>query len=349
VGQVTLSTRAFGRGTDFISRDTVLDGIGGLHVVQAFFSEMLSEEIQVMGRTARQGQKGLYSMVLLQQDTLLVDSDGKNQPKPDTLEYFGVTDAELQRVARQDRYSFLYQKRVVKRSVESVLIEANLKIATERDKLTRSYFQLLLRRDPRAVPKFEQLYMTFKAVKGGGGHVGLHVVFCLDESGSMEKLFPELVTAYSRFVGGEHGKNKENALSVIMFSGKVNCICDCEPFSSAPLLKWGGGGTNFSPALQRARVCFNSPNANGLCPVLIFMTDGGTSNLQSALQEMEKLDKELGDLQVHLVGFGGGADVASLNEMKKKTRNGFVHKADIGKLEAKFQEIGEQLAIAEYR
>jgi len=168
VGQVTLSTRAFGRGTDFISRDTVLDGIGGLHVVQAFFSEMLSEEIQVMGRTARQGQKGLYSMVLLQQDTLLVDSDGKNQPKPDTLEYFGVTDAELQRVARQDRYTFLSQKRDLKRSVEVGLIEVNLKIATERDRLSRAYFQSLLSRDPRAASKFEHLYTSFKAMQDDG-------------------------------------------------------------------------------------------------------------------------------------------------------------------------------------
>ncbi len=34
-------------------------------MIQTFFSEELSEEIQIMGRTARQGQEGSFSMILL--------------------------------------------------------------------------------------------------------------------------------------------------------------------------------------------------------------------------------------------------------------------------------------------
>ena len=67
-GKVTLLTKMFGRGTDFICRNQQLLANGGLHILQAFFSEELSEEYQIMGRGARQGDKGSYSMVLLDKD-----------------------------------------------------------------------------------------------------------------------------------------------------------------------------------------------------------------------------------------------------------------------------------------
>ena len=64
-GQITFLTRAFGRGTDFVCRDRNVISNGGVHVIQTFFSEELSEEIQIQGRTARQGKDGSYSMILL--------------------------------------------------------------------------------------------------------------------------------------------------------------------------------------------------------------------------------------------------------------------------------------------
>jgi len=67
-GQVTLLTKAFGRGTDFICRDPIVISNGGVHVIQTFLSEELSEETQIQGRTARQGNPGSYSMVLLDKD-----------------------------------------------------------------------------------------------------------------------------------------------------------------------------------------------------------------------------------------------------------------------------------------
>jgi len=63
-GAITLMIREFGRGTDFKCFDSrMLDG-GGVHVIQAFFSTEIAEEIQIKGRTARQGARGSYSMVL---------------------------------------------------------------------------------------------------------------------------------------------------------------------------------------------------------------------------------------------------------------------------------------------
>ena len=59
-GAITLLIREFGRGTDFKCFDVrMLEG-GGVHVIQAFFPTEIAEEIQIKGRTARQGARGSY-------------------------------------------------------------------------------------------------------------------------------------------------------------------------------------------------------------------------------------------------------------------------------------------------
>ena len=67
-GKITLLTRALGRGTDFICYDRIVDANGGIHVIQTFLSKEVAEERQIQGRTARQAQKGSYSLVLRAQD-----------------------------------------------------------------------------------------------------------------------------------------------------------------------------------------------------------------------------------------------------------------------------------------
>ena len=67
-GQITLLTSVFGRGTDFVCRDHNVIANGGVHVIQTFFSKEYSEQVQIMGRTARQGKDGSYSMCLLDSD-----------------------------------------------------------------------------------------------------------------------------------------------------------------------------------------------------------------------------------------------------------------------------------------
>ena len=67
-GQITLATAPFGRGSDFVSYDDKLDQAGGVHVLQTFPSADSSEEVQFQGRTARQGKKGTYSLILCEDD-----------------------------------------------------------------------------------------------------------------------------------------------------------------------------------------------------------------------------------------------------------------------------------------
>ncbi len=60
---VTLFTAPFDRGTDFVIFDPIVQK-EGTAVIQTFLSEEESEEYQIKGRTARQGKRGTYQMIL---------------------------------------------------------------------------------------------------------------------------------------------------------------------------------------------------------------------------------------------------------------------------------------------
>ena len=62
--EVTFLLRVFGRGLDFACRDDRINKNRGIHVIQAFLSEDASEEAQIKGRTARQGEAGSYCLIL---------------------------------------------------------------------------------------------------------------------------------------------------------------------------------------------------------------------------------------------------------------------------------------------
>jgi hypothetical protein len=68
IRQVTLMTRRFGRGTDFICRNEQVIRNGGVHVIQTFFSPEKSEEVQIQGRTARQGDPGTWQLIALDKE-----------------------------------------------------------------------------------------------------------------------------------------------------------------------------------------------------------------------------------------------------------------------------------------
>ena len=69
-GKVTLLTRNFGRGSDFIVRDQGLIMVGGMHCIQTFAAESPSEDVQIRGRAARQGQDGSYTCIIKKDDLL---------------------------------------------------------------------------------------------------------------------------------------------------------------------------------------------------------------------------------------------------------------------------------------
>lgn len=128
-GQATFSSAVFGRGTDFFCKDNKLAAAGGVHVLQTFFSVDKAEEVQIQGRTARQGQQGTYGLILLQSQL---------------HETFDLGPDALGSVARGKWYCTLDKARASVRARACAKIEKALERATEVDELTHRYFDALL-------------------------------------------------------------------------------------------------------------------------------------------------------------------------------------------------------------
>ena len=119
-GQVTLCTREFGRGTDFKYQGNLVINAGGLHVIQTFFTNDYSEEIQIRGRTRRQGTTGSYELAVLLEDLQQI----MGQEFVDDL-LLKVTDPNL-------RYKALHTKRkeIFKKKQNDKLAERNKLLPT---------------------------------------------------------------------------------------------------------------------------------------------------------------------------------------------------------------------------
>ena len=66
---ITLMTRSYGRGTDFVCYSETLVKSGGVHVIVTFFPEDASEEKQIFGRTCRQDDPGSARKIIFE-DTI---------------------------------------------------------------------------------------------------------------------------------------------------------------------------------------------------------------------------------------------------------------------------------------
>jgi len=314
--QATFSSAVFGRGTDFFCNDRKLQQAGGVHIVQAFFSEQMSEEVQIQGRTARQGHKGTYCMVLMM-ETL--------------KEVFGVQEAAAKNSPPDQLYQFLCARRQNLNGQKHDEVQRSLKAATERDQLTRKYFCALLQGDARASANMLQEFHTM-IKKSSGVKGGCHFTFCLDESGSMAGApWQSLQTAFNKFLQVRHAAGGDHDLvSVIQFNGAARLTWQCWPLTTAAardqVLTYSGGGTCFGPALNMAASVLGQGGngASGLAPVLIFMSDGynGDGDVTNLLTG---LHQSCPDLQLHTIFFGYGPGSDRLQQMASAIPSGQFH------------------------
>mmetsp|Transcript_12850 Transcript_12850/g.19234 ORF Transcript_12850/g.19234 Transcript_12850/m.19234 type:complete len:1061 (-) Transcript_12850:89-3271(-) len=185
-GQVTLSTAIFGRGTDFFCKDETVQKNGGVHVIQTFLSDEESEEIQIQGRTSRQGKKGSYQMILLNSDL---------------EEQFGLARDWTDDNAKKDWYNCLSDARKKRRNAVCEEIETNLAAAIEKDCNTHCYFDALLAKDKEVASDiFSEIYTSFK--KGSLTSIDLELAFIIDITGSMAPYADATVTTIEHMLSG---------------------------------------------------------------------------------------------------------------------------------------------------
>jgi Mg-chelatase subunit ChlD len=119
---------------------------------------------------------------------------------------------------------------------------------------------------------------------------GFHMVFVLDESGSMSTHWDGVVRAYAgvleRRVESTQGVCGD-IVSVVQFASRARTLFDKSPIETAPRsLTQVSGGTNYCPALSEARPLLESTPPH-MTPLLIFMTDGEAHDKGSAVEAVK--------------------------------------------------------------
>ena len=174
-GQVTLIIAAFGRGTDFYYVNKDLDQAKGIHVIQTFFSLDYSEEVQIRGRTNRQGHPGSYCMVLQESD----------------FEEGGITNIRQMPTDIQ-RVFFATRARKSKEDFQKSVQLAEFKLSQH--KLSTQVLHLLFSDTPKDRRMLQDLIQQFNAFNVEMVSSTSRTIILMDGTGSMSLLFIECKT-----------------------------------------------------------------------------------------------------------------------------------------------------------
>lgn len=330
-GQVTLATRIYARGTDFKINDMRMEQAGGVHVISSYFSRDLSEEVQMMGRCARQGAPGSFSMVILSKSELDVEVATVEGWAPEKVH------AELSalRAAAGAAEVKALREMAAQRLAEHEVLATSLK------EFGRG-----------ATGGLERLMRRYNSPGGlVVGPNGIHVVLCLDESGSMSGApWTELVVAFEAFWATTAAAPASAMFaSVVQFGSHVRTTINMRPIQgAAPRLSYQSSGTRFLPPVQQAKALIDAHGPDGgYTTVVVFMSDGGAGDATSAAGVLQGMAQRWpGQFESHAVGFGHGA-ATTLEQMAfahgELDKNKYT-KAAVGNLAESFTAIAKSIA-----
>mmetsp|Transcript_11296 Transcript_11296/g.31521 ORF Transcript_11296/g.31521 Transcript_11296/m.31521 type:complete len:2613 (-) Transcript_11296:150-7988(-) len=301
-GKVTLITRKFGRGLDFKASKKVNDA-GGVLVIQTFFSSSESEEIQIRGRTARQGEKGSYRLLLCL-DHLKDKFD---------LDYH-------EGMAQEVLKSKLTAARLAK-SQAKFDSRAKLKSSAERLDHKSWEFQKLLYSSASSDEKLLRLSELTMACSTSA----VTFVLLLDVSGSMKCHWSALKNAFDAFVQAVRDGGHEEAgslVTVVLFDHTAETLFSDKPLSEVPRLPKNmpkGGATSFRAAFTSclSEISYSSQQFPGRRFVVVFMTDGEDMDPVLTAEELENLFVDVaGSLSgYYSIAFGGAPALTQLEQV----------------------------------
>ncbi|KAL7535460.1 hypothetical protein ACHAXR_006500 [Thalassiosira sp. AJA248-18] len=163
------------------------------------------------------------------------------------------------------------------------------------------------------------------------GGYGRHIIFVLDESGSMSCDWSGVVNAYNQYIAKrKQSQSDSDLVSVVQFDSSARTSVKLQPLSAAPTdLSYHGGGTAFYPAAMHARkLATETPTTH--TPAIIFMSDGQAGDASHAAAEFSALNGHVyrtkrSQLELHVIAFGSGANQSQLQQIASASGNGRVH------------------------
>jgi hypothetical protein len=211
-----------------------------------------------MGRTARQGEKGAYRLIMCSEHL-------------------------------KDKFGFDYSDQMPSASLKSLLgeararkmkgkFDARAKSKLEADAADSKSWQFAnsLYGPGTAEEKLDHLVSFSQAFSAKP----MTFILMLDVSGSMKDHYSTLLDAFNSFTSAliKHGHGKETLLTVIAFDDKVQTLFSDQPVTCVqhlPAKMPGGGGTSFSAAFLQCRGELAAVIAadSSRTATLLFMTD----------------------------------------------------------------------------
>lgn len=278
-----------------------------MHIIQAFLSKDKSEEVQIQGRTSRQGKSGTFSLILAES----------------AVRALGLDSVSLRNMQAKACYEALCKARTRKRASSVSEVEESLQKTNAVDSQSHSFFDALL--VGNAALAKERLKGLYKQLARAGD--AYHFVCCYDESSSMRgQPWQELVEAHFALMQTlQH--QLLTKVSIVQFDHRCRTVLEFGDVTQAAQTNLVGrwGLTNFKPALGEAlrlmRVGFRK--CSSLTPVLLFMSDGDNDD-GDCIQTITNIQREFPALVFHAVIFGQ-SDSQRLRGMVDAASSGNFH------------------------
>ena len=187
--------------------------------------------------------------------------------------------------------------------------------------------------------------------QSGGGPSqtpAIHIVFVLDESGSMSgSPFEEVRRAYRAFLTlRTQNQGVQDLVSVVQFDSSARVVMQAKPISQAliELPFKGEQGKSFVPAIQMAQQCIDSTPSHS--SNIVFMTDGqanDSSEAEKVLAALYQKSRAAGNpLKVHAIGIGSGANQSSIDGLARAAgSDGQTYMRSFDQLVSTFAEIAK--------
>jgi len=333
-GMLTLVARSFGRGSDFACNDERTRAAGGVHVIQTFISESAAEEIQIMGRSARQGDPGSYEMILEEEELI-------NE---------GLTEAQINNArATKTMHNLLRDTRDKKHEeVVRGLIEGEQMAAKEHAR-TMGLHAMLSSYDPANNDQIQKLITDFN---GCGQTINaFHFYFVLDDSGSMAHSWKDLIAAVKAFIQrrkdmcAKAGCSPDDRITIINYSSDAKLMCSNEVMevTTADKTQFRNGGTNFKAGLKMAHTQMSS-NGDNHKPVLVFMSDGGCNN---GNHEIQIIARDYSP-DIFIFGFSKHCARDKLKTMAIISGGEYYEGTDAAELKAVFEEVSTKVSSVSF-
>jgi uncharacterized protein YegL len=204
-------------------------------------------------------------------------------------------------------------------------------------------------REITLIPMVDKQVHRVGAATLSGGYEQ-HIIFVLDESGSMSGAWGGVVAAYRSYIDRRlQNQSQTDLVSVIQFGSISRVTVQLQPITTAPVkLSYSGGGTVYSPAAEDARrLALGTPSSHA--PVVVFMSDGmaDESDAQLAMRTFSTLNQEIlgrsgSAIELHVIAFGAGLDQRQLQYIAQSSPKGRLHtSADTAQLSSIFVDIAK--------